>query len=114
MCQTLCVHIIVQASALIDEGDSYLARLLLLEVLPNDSADYPYTPEAENALRKAMQYNNAILGGHISVINSAAFSPDGKHIVSASLDWHLSHTHSPVPVTNLITNLPYYIQEICS
>ena len=75
-----------KASSLIDEGDSYLARLLLLEVLPNDSADYPYTLEAEGTLRKAMQYNNAILRGHTSWINTAAFSFDGKRIVSASDD----------------------------
>ena len=75
-----------KASTLIDEGDSYLARLLLLAILPNDSADYPYTLEAESALRKAMQYNNAILRGHTSTVYSAAFSPDGKRIVSASED----------------------------
>ena len=75
-----------KANQLVDEGDSYLARLLLLKVLPNDSADYPYTLEAENAFRKAMQYNNAVLRGHTSYVASAAFSPDGKRIVSASRD----------------------------
>lgn len=74
-----------KASVLVDEGDSYLARLLLLDILPNDSTDYPYTPEAEEALRK-IQYDNAILRGHTNEVCSAAFSPDGKCIVSASWD----------------------------
>ena len=72
-----------KASALVDDGDSYMARLLALEALP---PNLPYTPEAEGALRKACQYNNAILKGHTGYANSAVFSPNGKLIVSASDD----------------------------
>ncbi|MBQ9313249.1 MAG: TIR domain-containing protein [Bacteroidales bacterium] len=46
-----------QANKLIDEGDSYTARLLLLSILPKDlsNPDRPYTPEAEAALRRAIE-----------------------------------------------------------
>ena len=70
-----------KASALVDQGDSYLARLLALEAL-----NRPYTPEAEYALRQASNQNTAILRGHTGWVNSASFSPDGKYIVSASED----------------------------
>ncbi len=72
-----------KASALVDQGDSYLARLLALQALPPNR---PYTAEAESALRKAMQHNDAILRGHTNVVRSASFSPNGKYVVSASND----------------------------
>ena len=72
-----------KATALVDEGDSYLARMLCLEALPPNR---PYTPEAETALRKALQHDNAILRGHTDEVRSVSFSPDGKTIVSASFD----------------------------
>ena len=72
-----------KASALVDQGDSYLARLLALEALPPNR---PYTAEAESAMRKASLHNNAILRGHTDHVVSASFSPDGKYIVSASDD----------------------------
>ncbi len=72
-----------KASRLVDEGDSYLARLMALQALPPNR---PYTVEAESALRKACQYNHAILRGHTSGVTTAFFSPDGKRIVSASWD----------------------------
>ena len=75
-----------KASALVDEGDSYLARLLLLEVLPSEKNNYPYTIEAETALRKAVQHNNTVLQGHTEAVYFASLSPDGKYIVSASND----------------------------
>ena len=72
-----------KASALVDQGDSYLARLLALEALPPNR---PYTTEAEIALRKASNQNSAILRGHTKWVFSATFSPDGRYIVSASHD----------------------------
>ena len=72
-----------KVSRLVDEGDSYTARLIALEALPPHC---PYTPEAEYALRKADMQNSAILRGHTNEVNSANFSPDGKRIVSASSD----------------------------
>lgn len=77
------------AERLVIEGDSYLARRLLLEVLPqytNNHQDRLYTFEAESIFRKAASINSAILKGHTDRVNSATFSPDGKSIVSASSD----------------------------
>ena len=75
---------------LIDNGDSYLARLLLLEVFPYDikkeDLNRPIVFEAERALRTAMNKNNSILRGHSKPVNSASFSPDGELVVSASSD----------------------------
>ena len=70
-----------------DGGDSYLARLLALEILPQDLKlpNRPYTIEAELVLREANLHNNAVLN-HTSSIWSATFSPDDKYIVSASSD----------------------------
>lgn len=72
----------------IAEEDSYLARILAVEVLPKDlgNPDRPYTLEAELALRKAVQYNNAIFRGHTGSVISISFSPDGKRVVSGSVD----------------------------
>ena len=74
-----------KAIALAEAGDSYLARLLLLGVLPENlnHPDYPCVNEAESAFIVVTQYDNAILAGHTSGVNSASFSPDGKRIVSA-------------------------------
>ncbi|MBQ8361850.1 MAG: TIR domain-containing protein [Bacteroidaceae bacterium] len=73
---------------LIQEGDSYLARLLALEILPTDleNPDKPYTVEAEGMLRKAIMRNCTVLRGHSDYVNDASFSPDGKKIVSVSGD----------------------------
>ena len=76
-----------KAIALAEAGDSYLARLLLLKVLPENlnHPNYPYVVEAEGALRVVTQYSNAIL--HTSSVNlSVSFSSNGKRIVSASRD----------------------------
>ena len=82
-------YIAEKANRLVDEGDSYTAIRMLLDVLPrnpNRPIDRPYTGEAEVALRKACNKNNAILNGHADNVNSASYSLDGKRIVSASLD----------------------------
>lgn len=76
-------------SVLVDDGDSRTASLLALDALPKDlnHPDRPYTIEAEIALRKASMLQSVILlKGHTNTVNSAEFSPDGKHIVSASSD----------------------------
>ena len=72
-----------EASKLVDEGDSYLARLIALEALP---PNLPYTLEAEAALRKANSYSNAVFKGHTSYVYSVCFSKDGNTVLSASWD----------------------------
>ncbi len=66
-----------------NDGNSYLARMLALQALPPNR---PYTKEAEVALRRACQHNDAILTGHSDRVSSAEFSPDGSRLVSASKD----------------------------
>jgi predicted NACHT family NTPase len=66
-------------------GDAGTAILLALEAL---SDDRPYVPEAELQLDGAWPHlrERLILEGHRRGVFSAAFSPDGKRIVTASAD----------------------------
>lgn len=77
-----------KANDLVEEGDSYTARLLALEALPKDleNPDRPYVTEAEIALRRALQSNTAIYKGHTDKVTSISLSPDGRVIASASFD----------------------------
>ena len=73
-----------KAISVLDEGDSYLARLFALKALPPNLS---YTPNAEFALRRASCSESTVLRGHYSRIETASFSPDGRRIVSASGDY---------------------------
>ena len=77
-----------KAGRLIDEGDSILAKRLLLEVLPKNLLvpTRPYTVDAEFALRRAYTHKSGVLIGHTSDVTSASFSPDSSIIASASSD----------------------------
>ena len=71
------------------EGDAGSAVLLALEALPDAAAgdDRPYVPEAELQLDGAWRdLRERLVLGHEDVVMSAAFSPDGKRIVTASED----------------------------
>lgn len=76
-------NIAVQVSNLVDEGDSYTARVLALEALP---PKLPYSLEAEMAFRKAMAEASVALRGHNGRIVSMCFSPDSKSVLSCSED----------------------------
>lgn len=73
---------------LIDNHDSYTARLLALAILPDslNNPNVPYVVEAEAMLRNAMMRDDGVLKGHTTHVNSVAFSPDGKRIVSGASD----------------------------
>ncbi len=77
-----------KANALVEEGDSYTARLLALEALPKDlnNPDRPYEIDAEIALRRASQSNTSIFKGHTDKVTSISLSPDESVIASASFD----------------------------
>lgn len=77
-----------KAIDLTNNGDSYLAQRILLEVLPKniELPDRPYTPEAEIAIRMALKNPSAIFHGHNERVNCAVFSPDGKTIISGGED----------------------------
>lgn len=61
-------------------GDSYKARQVAF-----GAWNISPTIEAEIALRQSCQYNNSILK-HDDKVLSAAFSPDGKHVVTTAED----------------------------
>jgi hypothetical protein len=71
-------------------GDAGTATLLSLEALPDSNASItrPYVPEPELQLDGAWRElrERLVLEGHEDVVTSAAFSPDGKRIVTASWD----------------------------
>lgn len=77
-----------KANDLINKGDFYTARLLALKALPNKlkRPNRPCVVEANIALRKACQKEEAILRGHSSEVTYASFSSDDHRIVSASKD----------------------------
>jgi hypothetical protein len=72
------------------EGDAATAILLALEALPDDTAGIarPYIPEPEAQLDGAWRdlRERFVLNRHEDGVYSAAFSPDGKRIVTASAD----------------------------
>ena len=78
-----------KAQQLLDEGDTYTAQRLLINVLPQKlkSPNRPLTKEAEFAMIKAYYSNTFILGRHDDRVSSVNFSPDGNYVVSASDDY---------------------------
>lgn len=75
-----------KADQLIEEGDSYTARLLLQEIDPQSNMfgySFPYTAAWESTLRKADKKNSAILTGHRQEVKSICYSPDGELIASS-------------------------------
>lgn len=69
------------------KDDSYLARMVALEILPKNvcnPTDRPYTAEAERALRIANGHNSAILRSD-DVVVDAVFSPDSERITAATM-----------------------------
>jgi len=77
-----------KALELVDDGDSYLARKLLLEVMSGSGSNpnRPYTVETERAMIKAYQSDEGFFTGHKEGVYSVAFSPDGKMLASISDD----------------------------
>ena len=71
---------------LTDKGDSYSARVLALDLLPEDIEKNSHLPEAEAALRYAFDHQSAKLKGHTAAVNTICFSTDGKYILSSSMD----------------------------
>ncbi len=76
------------ANDLVDDGDSYTAQRLLMEVLPKDllHPNRPYISEAEFALRKAAIHNSAIIkyssDDVFECVRKSKISPQGKLIAS--------------------------------
>ena len=77
-----------EAINLVRDGDSYLARRLLLEVLPSPMSgyDWPLTKESEQALAFAWSNSMAVLHGHHGAISRIATSPSGDIIATGAWD----------------------------
>lgn len=76
-----------KANALIDEGDSYTARRILLEVTQKNWVwkywpNRPYVPEVEAAFRKADSNSSAIMRS-TDPVRQVCISPDGQTIITA-------------------------------
>jgi eukaryotic-like serine/threonine-protein kinase len=76
------------AAARLKDADFRGAMSIILEVLPHRGAERPYTQEALSVFHdaRAADAEISILSGHTAIVESAAFSPDGKIIVTASDD----------------------------
>ena len=71
------------------DGDAATSALLALEALPDDTAGktWPYVPEAELQLDGAWRdLRERLVLAHGDAVWSAAFSPEGRRIVTASDD----------------------------
>lgn len=95
-----------KASELIENGDSYLASLLALNILPEnlDNPSRPYTPEAEKLLRSAVNMECYTLCREASTgVPFFDCNSDGQHVIT--------HSHGDsAKIWNLITG--QCVQEI--
>ena len=92
-----------KAMELIEDGDSYLARRLVVSVLPKDleSPDRPYIAEAEFSFRKACSENSAILRGFVDIPGSVSLSQDEKII--ATVPWQAAIEHGDLGIWDIHT-----------
>jgi WD40 repeat protein/tRNA A-37 threonylcarbamoyl transferase component Bud32/TPR repeat protein len=76
------------AAARLNDGDTPGALGIILEVLPHRGDKRQYTPEALSVFQEARAADAQIrvITGHTDRVISAAFSPDGGRIVTASDD----------------------------
>jgi WD40 repeat protein/TPR repeat protein len=76
------------AAARLKEADAPGALGIILEVLPHPGANLSYTSEALSVFQEVRAADVQLFAiiGHTDGVASAAFSPDGRRIVTASLD----------------------------
>lgn len=76
------------AALALSQAVDFPERALLIALEANRSGDVTRTFESEDALRQTLLAwrGRAILRGHTAPVNSAQFSPDGQHVVTASDD----------------------------
>lgn len=78
------LNVVRKSQMYLDQGDSYSARISLLDILPNSSEDC--SPIIESMLRTASANNSAILTGHTNAISQIRYNKDNSLILSASYD----------------------------
>lgn len=76
------------AAARVKDGDVASAMGIILDILEHQGAKSPYSSEAIGTFQeaRAMDALVGILVGHGDQVRSAAFSPDGQRIITASVD----------------------------
>jgi WD40 repeat protein/tRNA A-37 threonylcarbamoyl transferase component Bud32/TPR repeat protein len=76
------------AEARLREGDVAGALGISLELLPHRGAERGYTPEALSVFQEARASDTQLLAvrGHKDWVTSAVFSPDGRRMLTASVD----------------------------
>jgi WD40 repeat protein/tRNA A-37 threonylcarbamoyl transferase component Bud32 len=76
------------AAARLGNADISGAQNIILEVLPHRGANRSFTPEALSVFQQARATDAQVLAltGHTGKVRSAAFSPDGRRVVTASWD----------------------------
>jgi eukaryotic-like serine/threonine-protein kinase len=82
-------RLLTQAAAQrLKDGDVHGAQGIILEVLTNPRFTAARAPAANSVFEdiRAADVQLAVLSGHGHKVNSAAYSPDGTHIVTASTD----------------------------
>ncbi len=84
-------HLLADIAGGMPHVDSGTALALAIEALPDarSKSERPYVPEGENALSAAWRglHERAVLAGDAGAsVKSAAFSPDGRRIITASAD----------------------------
>ncbi len=90
-----------KANSILEGGDSYLARRLVVSVLPKDmdDPDRPYIAEAEFSLRNACGENSAILRGFLDTPGSISLSQDEKII--ATVPWQGPGGHGDLRIWDI-------------
>jgi WD40 repeat protein/serine/threonine protein kinase/TPR repeat protein len=70
------------------DGDLGGAMAIILEVLSRQGTQAQFTPEALSVFQQARDSDRSVMRliGHSSLVTSASFSADGKHIVTSSHD----------------------------
>jgi WD40 repeat protein/energy-coupling factor transporter ATP-binding protein EcfA2 len=93
-----------QAESELEKGFTDRSLLLALEALEH----YPYSPQAEHALGRAVSYNRALglYDGHESAVTSVAWSPDGKRVASSSTDNTVQVWDASTGEEQLVIELP--------
>jgi WD40 repeat protein/tRNA A-37 threonylcarbamoyl transferase component Bud32 len=76
------------AAARLSNDDVSSGLGIILEVLPHQGAERAYSPEALSIFQEARAADSQILAitGHTDLVRSAVFSPDGRRVVTASMD----------------------------
>lgn len=99
-----------KAEKLTDDGDSYLARRLAIEIMPEnvENPERPIAVEAEKLLRLSWEKECAILKGHTHSASAivSIFNKDGSKIFSIGYDGHLC-------VWNVSNGFLLYRNQLC-